>query len=60
MNTDRKAVKAAIVPKELKVENKIKGTTISGPVLPEAAFPKVLIRAMVTTTVIRQEKIMLA
>tara|TARA_Y100001934_G_C11888423_1_gene556502 strand:- start:415 stop:597 length:183 start_codon:yes stop_codon:yes gene_type:complete len=57
MKTARKAVRAMIVPMELNVENRIKGSTISGGVSPLAALPNVRTRAIVKTIVKRTQKI---
>ena len=57
MKTARKAVRAIIVPIELNVENRINGSTMSGGVSPLAALPNVRTRAIVRTTVKREQKI---
>ena len=57
MNTAKNAVRAMIVPIELNVEKRINGRTISGAVSPLAALPNVRTRAIVRTTVKREQKI---
>ena len=57
MKTAKKAVRAIMVPIELNVEKRISGSTMSGAVSPLAALPSVRTRAIVKTTVKREQKI---
>ena len=57
IKTPRKAAKERVVPIELNVENSIRGRTISGGVAPDAALPRSLTSAIVSTIVNNAQKI---
>ena len=57
IKTARKADKESVVPIELNVENRMSGSTMFGDVAPEAALPRSLTSAIVSTIVNNAQKI---